>query len=386
MDWLKEHELVDALYDAALGHDSWEQIGHRFRDYLGGKTLMLSTHDPTHSAADVVLTQGLTPRQVLDYRTFAAHDLWALGALKRRIFGKALTSTQLVDDTVFLRSFIYNEWLRPDVDARYVVGALLPLNGGGQSRGGHGAVGVHRPHDARDFTLEDAERLNRLLPHLRRALEVRQRLRGVDQREAAAHAALDQLSLGVMVIAASGRLLHVNAAGEALLRAGDGLARTPDGLRASNAEDDRRLQLLIAELRQRSPQNRSPGGHLRVRRPSGRRAYAVMLTPAGPGLDGVGGSSGAVIAFVSDPAEKIVAEEAALANLFGFPPAEARLVLALMAGQQLPDIARLSGVSYNTARTLLARAMGRTETRSQVELAMLVARTLGGVAPAVVGQ
>lgn len=48
----------------------WERIGHRLRDYLGGKTHILSTHDPMHSSADVVLTQDLMP---------AAHGLWGIG-------------------------------------------------------------------------------------------------------------------------------------------------------------------------------------------------------------------------------------------------------------------------------------------------------------------
>lgn len=84
---------------------------------------------------------------------------------------------------------------------------------------------------------------------------------------------------------------------------------------------------------------------------------------------------------MSDPGAKIVANLAALADLFGFPPAEARLVLALLSGTPLPQFARRAGISYNTARTQLARAMARTESRSQLELVLLVARALGGVAP-----
>ncbi len=375
MDRVRENEIVDAFYDAALGHQSWDQAGHQLRRLMAGKTLMLSTHDSAHSAADVVLTLGITQEQVQEYGHFAAHDVWALGALQRRIVGKALTGEQVVAESTLLRSYIYNEYLRPRVDARFMVGSILPLRDGS-----HAVVGVHRPHGARDFTAEDAERMNRLLPHLRRALEVRQRLQ-VDARcTGAAYGALDHLSVGIILIATSGRLLHANAAGEAILRSGDGLLRTPDGLMAVNRDDDRRLQTLLAELRQRSPMRRSAGGHLSVRRLSGRRAYAVMLVPTGPGQLGVRGPSRAVLAFVSDPSGKIGADLAMLASLFGFAPVEARLVLALMAGKPLPEIAVQSGLSYNTVRKQLARVMAKTETRSQAELVLLVARTVGSVA------
>ena len=46
MDRLKENGLIEALYDAALGHQAWEQAGHQIREYMGSRHLMLSTHDP----------------------------------------------------------------------------------------------------------------------------------------------------------------------------------------------------------------------------------------------------------------------------------------------------------------------------------------------------
>jgi DNA-binding CsgD family transcriptional regulator len=374
MDRARENEVVDAFYDAALGHQSWEQAGHQLRQLLAGKTLMLSTHDSVHSTADVVLTLGMAQEQVQEYGHFAAHDVWALGALKRRIVGKALTGEQVVAESTLLRSYIYNEYLRPRVDARYMVGSILPLRDGS-----HAVVGVHRPHDTRDFTAEDAERMNLFLPHLQRALEVRRRLQVDARRMDSKSVALDHLSVGIITIDASGRLLHANAAGEAILERGDGLLRTPGGLMAANRDDDRRLQALLAELRQPSPERRSAGGHLRVRRPSGRHAFAVMLVPAGSGKPGVRRTSRDVIAFVSDPSERIGADLSVLASLFGFGPGEARLVLALTTGKSLPEISLQFGLSYNTVRKQLARAMAKTETRSQAELVLLVARAVGGV-------
>jgi DNA-binding CsgD family transcriptional regulator len=374
---LNEGGLVEALYDAALGRQSWDECGRQLVDSLGGKTLMLSTHDARHATADVVVMLGMSAQVIQEYAHFARHDVWALGALERGVMGKAVISPDVVEDRVLLKSYIYNEYMRRSrVDVRYLAGAMLPLHGGR-----HAALGVHRPHDANDFTAGEIGLLGRLLPHLQRALEVRQRLQPVDPQAAVAWHVLDRLNFGVILMNAAGRLLHVNAAGEAILRAGDGLVRTPDGLRACNKVDDRRLQLLIAGLRQGLGTIHSTGGHLGIQRPSGRQAYAVMLAPVPSGLVGAGGAAPAFMMFVSDPGAKIVSDLAALADLFGFPPAEARLVLALLSGTPLPQFARQAGISYNTARTQLARAMARTESRSQLELVLLVARALGGVSP-----
>lgn len=107
-----------------------------------------------------------------------------------------------------------------------------------------------------------------------------------------------------------------------------------------------------------------------------------MLAPVGPRALG-DQNAPAILVFASDPGHKIASDLAVLSELFGFTPAEGRLVLALLVGMAPPEFARRASVTYNTAKTLLARAMARTDTRSQVELVLLVAGAIGGVAPPV---
>lgn len=47
--------------------------------------------------------------------------------------------------------------------------------------------------------------------------------------------------------------------------------------------------------------------------------------------------------------------------------------------RQYLNFARNSRLSYHTVRTLLSRAMVRTETRSQLELVLLISRALAGI-------
>jgi DNA-binding CsgD family transcriptional regulator len=309
---------------------------------------------------------------------YARHDLWALGAVEQRLFGRALMGSQVVQDRVLERSLIYNEFLRPQVNMHHLAGAILPLD-----NGHYAVVGVHRPRDAKAYEPTDIRRLGLLLPHLQRALEIRQRLCQAEAVDRAATAAFDRLSLGVILMGPTGKLLHVNTAAEAILRGGDGLMRVPDGIRAMAKQDDRRLQELIVGARRTSGSMTAkslPGGHVRIGRPSGEQAYAVMVAPVGPALAVTGKGLAAVLVFVSDPSQALLSDLAILKELFGFPPSEARLVLVLLNGVAPPDFARRARLSYHTVRTLLARAMDRTNTRSQVELVLLVTRCLAGMA------
>jgi DNA-binding CsgD family transcriptional regulator len=367
-----ENGLIEALYDAALGHCVWSDVGSQLVRHMEGTTLMLSVHHARQPLVDVVATFGMDRQTLADYAHFAPHDIWAQGVLRHRELGKALIGTQVVEERTLVRSLIYNEYLRPKVNAHYITGAILPM-----VDGYHAVVGTHRPADARNFIPEEAERLSRLLPHLRRALEIRQRLQQAEGASRSVHGVLDRLSIGVIMMGATGRLLHVNAVAGRILGEADGLVRSPQGLRAAHKEDDRRLQALIGGLRH-GGDSRSAGGHLRIHRPSARPAYAVMLAPVGSAVAD-GRDAPAILVFVSEPGTRISTDLSVLADLFGFTPAEGRIVLALLAGVTPPEYARATGVTYNTVRTLLSRAMARTGSRSQVELVMLVAGAIGGI-------
>ena len=335
--------------------------------------MILSVLDPKDLSVEIISYQGLTPNNVQEYLEFAHHDPWLSRATDRKLFNRAVIGTEIVEESELVRSYMYNEFLRPRTSVHHLIGSVLQMHDGRV-----GIIGTHRPRSAKDFVSREARQLGRLLPHVRRALEIRQKLQHANQESRSTYSVLDRLSLGVIVLGATGALLHVNSAADTILRSGDGLMRAPMGLRADNKEDNKRLQALIAGLRQRSADVRSAGGHLRIHRPSGRQAYAVMLAPAAPSLVSSGKASPNILVFVSDPGERIVADLAVLTELFGFSQAEGRLVLALLSGISAPDFAQKAGVTYNTVRTLLARAMSRVEARSQVELVLRVAAAIGG--------
>lgn len=376
MSLLAEGEVIEGFYQAALGQLSWGDAGHLLTKRLGGLTLMLSTHAPQTSSVDVVSTLGMSSDHLQLYSERYAHqDLWALGALKRHLIGMAMQGSQAVEDHLLARSPIYNEFLRPKVNMHHLCGAIIRLDGGN-----YAVVGVHRPRDARAFEAPTVDQLSRLLPHLQRSLEIRQRLRNADAASQYALATFDKLRIGVVLLASNGYLLHVNEAGETILRRADGLLRVPQGLRALFPDDDKRLQHVIHGVRKQdfgSGSVTAAGGHVRIRRKEGNAAYTALVSPV---TSSVGGSrSHAVLLLITNPDQFATSDMTPLRQIFGFPVSEARLVLALLSGVNLPNYASRARISYHTARTLLSRAMARTDTNSQLELVLLVSRSLAGV-------
>jgi len=374
----RETEAIGLLYDATLGHVAWSDVGRRLTSFFDGATFTLTTQGTPDSPVDIVDMQGMTPKVV---ELYGAHyydcDPWRMAALERRVFDRAVLGTDLVSNLDWQNSRLYSELVRPYTDVFHGVMASGTLPGGGIY-----AFGIHRGRRAAPFAREATEVLQRLLPHLGRALQVRARLGALHRADIAASAALDHLPFGVVQLSAAGRLVTANRAALAMLGEGDGLLLTAAGVHAALAGDDAKLQLAILRAAQTTAGDvgGGAGGYLRILRPSGRRSYTVVATPLGldRGFDRsvLTQQHAAVMLIITDPEAAPRIEPQALSTLFGLTPAEARLVGLLATGLPLPAIAKRLGVTFETARTQLASARAKTDTASQVDLVRLVLTAL----------
>lgn len=116
--------------------------------------------------------------------------------------------------------------------------------------------------------------------------------------------------------------------------------------------------------------------YVRIRRPSGRKPYAAIISPLGLDRILLTSRQPAVLLLITEPDRARQLDHGALSKLFGLTASEARLVSLLAAGQALPAIAKELGIGFETARTLLARARAKTGTSSQVELVRTVLTAL----------
>ena len=75
-----------------------------------------------------------------------------------------------------------------------------------------------------------------------------------------------------------------------------------------------------------------------------------------------------------------------LKDKFGLTPAEARLVLRLVAGDSLRSSAASLGIGYETARTTLKTVFCKTGTCRQAELAIVIIRAMAALRNAILEQ
>lgn len=242
------------------------------------------------------------------------------------------------------------QWYERELDARfYIAGTLF------QAAGRHAYVAVQRSRRSGPVDDDDTRRLRELLPHLRRAVEINHLL-GEARVAQYGGEALAHLAQPCAALDGDGRVIEANAALQALLRLGDGLALRDGTVLAQRPRDQRRLERLIA----RAVHGREAAA-MPLARPSGRRAFGLVASPVPRTQPFFMARQVAALLFVIDP-ESVSAQPLAsgmLAEAFDLTPMQARVAGHLGRGRSVDACAAALGVSRNTVRAH-AREVYRT--------------------------
>src|SRR5262249_29411283 len=172
------------------------------------------------------------------------------------------------------------------------------------------------------------------------------------------------------------RIVAANRSAEDLLAAGDGLRSDRDGLRAAAPGDTLALRRMLAAAAEPTAQGSAHGdGTLSIARPSARRPLNLLVAPLRTPVVPDARARAQVAVFVTDPDRVAIAPVERLRHYLGISRAEADLVTWLVQGHRLEEAADELGITVNTARTQLKRALAKTGTGRQAELVRLALRT-----------
>jgi len=195
-----------------------------------------------------------------------------------------------------------------------------------------------------------------------------------DATQLPALAALDLFSLGILIVDAACRLLHANAAADAILARGDGLSRTAGGhvVARSHAETQRLHRLVAAAASPAAADPSAAVAAVRVSRAEMRPPLLVTVSTLPQARHALPGHPPMAVLLVADLQARAAPPIEALSALYGLTAAEARLAAALAAGQNLRDYATSSGIALCTARWQLQQVLAKTDTHRQSDLVRLI--------------
>ncbi len=370
-------KLIDRCYEAASDDDVWPGLLKDIRQFLDGHGATLIFTDAQMKPVDRLFGDNVSPESIADYQAhFHTIDIRMQRAIPGAL-NTVATDLDLVDEAIIKGHEFYQDFLRP-AGHRYIVTAIVDLDDGS-----HAFCSCHRGLHQDHADGDILERAGLLLPHLRRSLQLRNRLSVVRAKSEAAFEVLDGLGQAVLLIDAQGRIIWQNAWADRLLHQQDGLMTSENELRTLSAPANTELQDLIGSAINASVRPRvRPGGLMCIPRPSMKRPYQLLVTPLakGPEMKLVSrqlSSTPSAAIFIVDLEQKSVPRTEVLRTLYNLTPAEVRLAIALGSGATAKNYAEEARLSVHYVRWLIKQVEAKTDTRRISDLIRLLSKQTG---------
>lgn len=358
-------DLISVVYDAAIDPSLWQSAIERAACFVGGTGAGLFCKDVGVHHAMVPHSFGYQkPLPVaLFQQIYPAVERHFLGDLEQPI-----ATTDLMPFGELAESELYRQWAEPQglVDFLSAVVDRTTISAA--------IFGVFR-HQRNGIVDDHARRQMRLIaPHIRRAVLIGRMFEFKAAEVATFVDTLDGLAAGMYLVDEAGRLIHANAAGNAILGTSDILRSVSGRLVASDAQVDRALRDVFAAAGQGDAALGIKGIAVPLIGRDGERyvAHALPLTSGARRRAGVVNAAAAAL-FVRKATLAVPSAPQAIGSAFKLTPTELRVLMAIVEVGGVPEVATAFGIAETTVRTHVTRLFEKTGTSRQADLVKLVA-------------
>lgn len=228
-------------------------------------------------------------------------------------------------------------------------------------------LGVHFSRAVGPPQHEKLRLVQRLLPHVNRAVRAQFHLLDACLQNTLYSEALDKLDIGVVILSMRQTVMVENAKAAQILRDGRALQYACGRLTATVPDEASQLRNMIDSAVERSGDR---GGHA-LFRGRGDGAVSVTVVPASERFRAHTGAAALIFAVAIDQS-RCVDRSAALRRIYGLTTAEARIASLLACGYSARELADVAGVTYETARTTIKRVFTKCGVKRQGELVALL--------------
>ena len=364
----KLSDLIGEVYDTVLDHSLWEGVIERAAHFVRGTGAALFSKNVAIQEGSVHYDFGIDPHyKRLYFEKYVTLDPATTGHFLAEI-DQPVAIADLMSPVEFLETRFYREWVQPQGLVDFVSAVL------DKSATSAAMFGVFRSE--RDGMVDDEarHRMRLIVPHIRRAVLIG---RMFDQKaaEAATFAdTFDGLSVGMCLVDAAGRIVHANAAGYAIISAGDILRSVGGRLVARDAQVDKTLREIFAAAGQGDAALGTMGIAVPLIGKDDER-YVAHVLPLTSGARRRAGKTytAAAALFVRRATLEVPSAFEVIGKTFKLTPSELRVLLAIVDVGGVPEVAAALGVAVTTVKTHLGRLFEKTGATRQADLVKLVA-------------
>lgn len=355
--------VTEAFYEAAIVPELWDEALNRAIDAWDADGIIISSYPDCLSGylhsegmeefCSRFISQGWHKRDIRAVR----------GLAFVRKGNELATDLDLFTPDELKQLPFYRDFL-DSLGFGWFAGGLLSEGGGSQV-----TLSVHRKAGRDPFLQADLARIQRDLPHVKRAARLASKAR-MSYAEGLIDS-LERLACGAILIDWLGRVIRMNKKAEAYIESHVEVASSR--LRSRHRDNKKALQEIVATCTQPF-----------VERDEKSVTFALLHRPSEFPLvvhahpivrrasDVFQGASGLLL--LSDPAEQRTLDAMVLQQMFKLTLSEIRIAAELAKGLDTQKIASEHGISANTVRYHLKSIFAKTGTSHQAQLVGLLSR------------
>ena len=362
--------VLSTLHDATLDDAYWPAASALINDACGtkGMGLWISEgfgHDARVLFGRLFYRDQRHPELEQEYmENYYPHDE-RVSRVRQLPDSRVVHVADLFTEQELKTSPIYNEWLPRSSGQNSL---QVRLDG---PQGSRISLGFCDPTDPGNWWSSQFEMIQRLLPHIRQFVYVRQALANAAAMGASHTELLANKRVGVIHLDRRGRIAVANDRARDILRRGDGLSDQGGLLRAWLPADDTNLKHLLARALP-SLYVEAASGSMMIRRSPCVPRLALHVNPVTVRQMDFGARSVGALVLIVDPGSQSSIDPDLVASALGLTPSESRVAVSLAEGSSVRDIAAATGRQESSIRWHVKRMYRKLGISRQADLVRLV--------------
>ena len=362
--------VLAALHKATLDDAHWPDTSALIHDACGTKGMGLWINEDTAEDSKVLFARlyyrdQRSPEMEREYTQGYHPQDERVPRLIKLPDSRVVQVGDLFTEQETRNSPTYNEWL-PRSHGQNSLHVRLD--------GPHGcriALGICDPIDSGGWWSTRLNMIQRLLPHLRQFVYVRQALASAEAMGASFTELLANKRVGVVHMDRRGVIVTMNDRARDILRRGDGLSDQGGHLRAWLPADDANLNRLLARALP-NIQGSATSGSIMIRRSPGFPRLALHVNPMAVHQMDLGARGVGALVLIVDPTSQSIIDSDIVAATLGLTPSESRVAALLAEGRSVRDIASATGRRESSIRWHIKQIYRKLGISRQAELVRLV--------------
>lgn len=340
----------------------------------------------THSSSAALLYQDNEMEHAGDSYTYnisaetsAKHKAYGLDPnfkiLSENVpLGKAAAVDHIIKDRNELESIYGVEFNRllEEADMYYLGGALLFFDDARVV-----AIALQRKKSIGGWTVPQIEKLDVVIPHLQRAINIQREFSRLYSNELALHKGLDKLIAGLIMFDRALKPIYINRVAKSILEYHPAVNLINGNICTHSKKQTKKIHdALVSAV---SPDKKTgdiseSSFSIGLRHPDYHSPLPVLISNTQGILNGfeTDGHHAHAVMYISDPDKMLplVADE--VASAYRLTPAEAQVAVSIANGVAPSDIASSNEVAVSTVRSQLKAVYSKVGVNSQAELTKVI--------------